>query len=186
MSPFTNPYVAKFLTLRTRLSPEECCRRLQLLTLPWMSIMLVIPWAFSRLPLMGWVDPTGFAVRKRTVSRNVSFSMQPEAKTQFTVAPDGTRMRVRLGVRRWVMILNSVGTIYVALYLVGFMLLFRFLGYPRFRGRLVVVPLLFFALLEAFAWWDWKWFREEEAFLITFLKQTLEAEEVPELPAQRG
>ena len=92
MSPFTNPYVAKFLTLRTRLSLEECCRRLQPLTLPWLSIMLVIPWAFSRLPLMGWVDPTGFAVRKRTVSRNVSLSMQPEAKTQFTVAPDGTRM----------------------------------------------------------------------------------------------
>lgn len=57
---------------------------------------------------MGWVYPTGFAVRKRTVSVNTS-SMQPEAKAQFVVAPDGTRMRVRLGPRRWVVISGYIG-----------------------------------------------------------------------------
>jgi hypothetical protein len=103
------PYSPKFLTLRTHLNSEECYRRLKPLTLPWLQSMLIIPWAFSKLPLMGWVYPTGFAVRKLTVSVNISTMMQPEAKAQFVIGPDGTRMRVRLGVRRWIAISSWIG-----------------------------------------------------------------------------
>jgi hypothetical protein len=64
-----NPFAARFLTLRTRLSPEECSRRLQEVTLPWFSTILIIPFVTSTLPLIGWVYPTGFAVRKRALLR---------------------------------------------------------------------------------------------------------------------
>src|SRR5258708_36040876 len=114
-----NPYAPRFVTLRSRLSPEECFRRLQPLTLPWLSIVLVVPWAFSKLPVMGWVWPRGFAVRKLTVSFNVTTPMQPEARAQFVVASDGTRMRVRLGVRRWVAIWIWIDFAFLIIFLEG-------------------------------------------------------------------
>ena len=84
------PSETRLVRLRTRLSPEDCFRRLKTLTLPWLSILLVFPWAFSKLPLMGWVRPTGFAVRKLTVSVNISTMMQPEAKAQLSSAAFST------------------------------------------------------------------------------------------------
>ena len=87
-----NPFDAKFVTLRTRLSSQECFGRLQEATEPWISSMLVIPFITSRRPLWGWVYPAWFAVRKRVVADH----MQPEARANFVVVPDGTRMTVRL------------------------------------------------------------------------------------------
>jgi hypothetical protein len=184
-----NPYVPTFVTLRTRLSPEECCRRLQPLTLPWISLVLVIPWAFSKLPVMGWVRSTGFAVRKVTVSPSISTMMQPEARAQFVVAPDGTRMRVRLGVRRWIAISSWIGLAYMIIFLEGFIfLLCRFQPNPRCDGPFTFLwPLVIPVTLELLAWLGAKQVvRDESAFLVHFLEQTLEAEEILESPAPLG
>ena len=184
-----NPYAPRFVTLRTRLSPEECFRRLQPLTLPGLSLVLVIPWALSKLPVMGWVRPTGFAVRKLTVSLNVSTMMQPEARAQFVVAPDGTRMRVRLGVRRWIAISSWIGLAYMIAFLEGFtFLLCRFQPNPRCNGPFTFIwPLVIPVTLELLAWLGAKQvIRDESAFLVNFLEQTLEAEEIPQIPAPLG
>lgn len=186
MMSLLNPYAPKFVTLRTRLSPEECFRRLQPVTLPWLSIQLVIPWVTSKLPLMGWVYPTGFAVRKRTVSMIIS-SLQPEAKAQFVAAPDGTCMRVRLGPRRWITVSGWIGLAFMVLFVEGLMLLCRYQGNPRCREPLVfALPLVVPALLSVLQLWGWRLIRDETVFLVDFLKQTLEAEEVPEIPATLG
>lgn len=184
-----NPYLPRFVTLRTGLSPEECFHRLQPLTLPWLSIVLVIPWAFSKLPVMGWVWPTGFAVRKLTVSLNVSTMMQPEARAQFVVAPDGTRMRVRLGVRRWIAISSWIGLAAMIIFLEGLtFLLCRFQPNPRCNGPLTFIwPLVIPVTLGLLAWLGAKQVvRDESAFLVNFLKQTLEAEEIPKSPVPLG
>lgn len=184
--PLKNPYVTRFVTLRTRLSPEDCFRRLKPLTLPWLSILLVFPWAFSKLPLMGWVWPTGFAVRKLTL--NTSTMMQPEAKAEFVVAHDGTRMRVRLGIRRWVTI--STWIILANMIIVGeglTLFICRFQPNPRCHSPFAYVWLIAFPVgLEIVGWWGaQRVVPEESAFLINFLKQTLEAEEIPEIPSDR-
>lgn len=184
-----NPYVPRFVTLRTRLSPQECFRRLQPLTLPWLSIVLVIPWAFSKLPVMGWVWPTGFALRKLTVSLKVSTILQPEAKAQFVVAPDGTHMRVRLGVRQWITISNWIGLACMIVFLQGFtFLLCRFQPNPSCNAPLAFVwPVVIPLTLELVAWLGARQVvRDESAFLVNFLKQTLEAEEIPEIPTPLG
>lgn len=182
--PLRNPYVTRIVTLRTRLSPEDCFRRLKPLTLPWLSILLVFPWAFSKLPLMGWVWPTGFAVRKLTVSLNISTMMQPEAKAQFVVAHDGTRMRVRLGIRRWVTISTWIGLAYLIIVGEGLtLLLCQFQPNPRCYSSFAYAwPIALPVVLEILAWWGaQRVVPDESASLVSFLKQTLEAEEVPEL-----
>ena len=180
--PALSPYTPRFVTLRTRLSPGECYRRLRPVTLPWIQIMLIIPWAFSKLPLMGWVYPSGFAVRKLTVSFKVATMMQPEAKAQFIAVPDGTLMRVRLGIRRWIAMLSWIGLVYVIIFAEGLaFLLCRLQPNPRCNVPLAFVwPIALPVAIELLAWWSAKpVVRDESAFLINFLKQTLEAEEVP-------
>lgn len=186
--PSKNPYVTRFVTLRTRLSPEDCFLRLKPLTLPWLSIFLVFPWAFSKLPLMGWVWPTGFAVRKLTVSFNISTMMQPEAKAEFVVAHDGTRMRVRLGIRRWVTISSWIGLAYLIIVGEGLTLFIcHFQPNPRCDSPFAYAwPIAFPVVLEILAWWGaQRVVPDESVFLVNFLKQTLEAEEIPEIPSDR-
>ena len=173
----------RFVTLRTRLSPQECYRRLQPVTLPWLPYMLVIPWLTSKLPLMGWVDPAGFAVRKR-MEFFKSSSMQPEAKAQFVAAPDGTLMRVRVGPRRWIIIVSWVGLPFIVLYMEALMMLCRYQGNPRCSGPFVyVLPFVLASVFLLFQAWGWAAVRGEAEFLVAFLKQILEAEEAQEIPA---
>jgi ABC-type sugar transport system permease subunit len=169
---------AKFLTLRTRLSPQECFCRLQRSTLPWSSAILVIPLVTSTLPLIGWVYSTGFAVRKRALHSN---GMQPEAKASFVAVSDGTHMTVRLGTRRWVTVLNFCSLTFMMLMGGGIALLCRLQGETRCTGPSVfampfVIPSSLACILLFARWLA----RDEAAFLVAFLKQTLEAEEVPE------
>ncbi len=79
-----DPFAARFITLHARLSPEECTRRLQKVTLPWISSLLVYPLVWSTLPLLGWVFATGFVVRKRAVPAT---GLQPEAKVGLVADP---------------------------------------------------------------------------------------------------
>jgi hypothetical protein len=170
-----NPFAGKFVTLRTRLSPQECFGRLQEATEPWISSILIIPYITSRRPLWGWVYPERFAVRKRTPS---SEGFKPEARARFVVAPDSTHMTVRLGFPRWLAILDVLDLAYLVLVFVGMGFLCRYMklqhcdrmfvfaiGFPLFFA---VVPLVF-----------QRQFHDESEFLLAFLKQTLEAEELP-------
>lgn len=149
LTPLLNPFAAIFVTLRTRLSPQECFGRLREATEPWISSILVIPFITSRCPLWGWVYPAWFAVRKRIVGDH----LQPEARASFLVAPDGTRMNVRLGYPRWLAILHVLNLAYIVLFLVGMGFLCRYMklqhcdrmfvfaiAFPLF---LTVGPLLF-------------------------------------------
>jgi hypothetical protein len=174
LTPLLNPFSATFVTLRTRLSSQECFGRLREATEPWISRILVIPFLTSRRPLWGWVYPAWFAVRRRVPGD----FMQPEARANFVAAPDGTRMAVRLGYPRWLAILDVFNLAYIALYLVGMGFLCRhmklqhcdrmFLFAIAFPLFLAIAPLLFP-----------RRFREDSESLLAFLKQTLEAEEVP-------
>jgi hypothetical protein len=173
--PFSlNPFAtAKLVGLRARLSPAECQRRLEAVTLPWTSLMLVAPFVKSSLPLMGWVYPTGFAVRKRFLRYN---RLQPEAKAQFVATPDGTRMTVRLGTRRWVTILCFYG--------LGFAMLFgagvQFLSPNKSRAFLgALVEIAFFLALGLWLLATQRKSQDQVQFLLDFLKQALEAEEIP-------
>ena len=177
-----NPPV-EYVTLRTRLSSEECFRRLQPLTLPWMSIMLIIPWAFSKLPVMGWVWPTGFALRKITIDPLKQLSgLQPEVKAQFVVLPNGgTQMHVRLGARRWITVFGWMGIVYIVLFGEALTFLCRSTGNLRYNGPWTFLwPLVLPALVLVVQIWPWRQVRVEKEFLVNFLKQTLEAEELPE------
>lgn len=97
-----NPFAVEHRTLRTRLAPEECFRRLEPLVIPWGSRVPIL-WsaqATAGRPLIGAVSAAGFAVRKKIPYKN---DLQTEASARFELAPDGTRMRVRLGARSWVL-----------------------------------------------------------------------------------
>jgi hypothetical protein len=177
-----NPPV-EYVTLRTRLSPEECFHRLQPLTLPWISTLFIIPWAFSKLPVMGWVWPTGFALRKITIDPLQQLNgLQPEAKAQFVLAPEGgTQMRVRLGVRTWITVFGWVAIVYVVLFGEVLNLLCRWTGNQRCKEPSAFLwPLVLPVLFVIFQMWPWRQVRIEKTFLVNFLKQTLQAEEVPE------
>jgi hypothetical protein len=170
-----NPFAkATFVTLRTRLSPQECQRRLRAVTLPWPSVILGISWVSSALPLMGWVYPTGFAVRKRFLMID---GMQPEAKARFEQAADGTRMTVRLGTRRWVMILCFYGLGLAMVYAGGLQLLLGGSTRRAYVGAVVAVAL--YSTLMVLLLVNQRKGRDQAAFLVAFLKQALEAEEVP-------
>jgi len=173
-----NPFASKFVTLRTRLSPQECFARLQGATEPWISSVLVIPLITSRRPLWGWVDPAWFAVRKRVLARK---GMQPEARARFSVSPGGTRMTVRLGFPRWIAILDALGFAYIALYLVGMGFLCRFMKLQH-CDRMFVFAIAFPLFLAVAQVLFPRRFRDESEFLLAFLKETLEAEEVPPRP----
>jgi hypothetical protein len=140
-------------------------------------MILVIPWVTSKLPLTGWVYPTGFAVRK--TPRYGPGGLQPEAKASFVVASDGTRLIVRLGPRRWVTVAGVMELAYLVLFLEGLILLCRYQGNPRCSGpSALAMPFVLPAMLAGFLLCGVRRFRDEAASLVTVLKQTLEAEEV--------
>ncbi len=179
MSSALNPFGAKYRTLRTRLAPEECLRRLEPLIIPWTSRMAIL-WsagAFAGRPFIGVLSPHGFALRKKIPYKN---DLQTEASARFELAPDGTRMRVRLGARRWVVLLLSFWLSVVTLIMMLVPYLCR--AYPRScHGSLpswaaYAVPLFALAILVLGRWLA----RNDAEFLLAKLKEALAAEEVPE------
>ena len=77
-------------------------------------------------PLIGAVSPYGFALRKKIFYKN---DLQIEASARFEIAPDGTRMRVRLGARRWVLFFMSLWLSIITVIMVSVPYLCR--TYPR-------------------------------------------------------
>lgn len=126
-------------------------------------------------PLIGAVSAVGFAVRKKIPYKN---DRQTEASARFEIAPDGTRMRVRLGVRRWVLLFMSLWLSVITLIMFSVPYLCRAYphschGDPSFAP---VVPILAACILALGRWLS----RNDADFLIAKLKETLAAEEVPE------
>lgn len=125
---------------------------------------------------MGWVSPAGFALRKRIRYGN---GLQTEASAKFVVAPDGTRMIVRLGPRRWVVVSLAICLVWIALAVAGLALACYFLTGARCGGPPAMsfaLPFLFAGILVFARWLA----RDDAEFLIAVLKQTLQAEEVSE------
>jgi hypothetical protein len=97
LSRYLNPVWQETLTLRTRLSPEECMARLQ-------ARLVSGP-----LPRSWWAPSSGQAMRGR-VSRSgfalavYHFGTRPRRTTEatgaFVAQPSGTRIVVRLGMSR--------------------------------------------------------------------------------------
>ncbi len=174
LTPLLNPFAATCVTLRTRLSSQECFGRLRDATEPWISSIFVIPFITSRRPLWGWVYAAWFAVRKRVPGNH----MQPEARANFVAAPDGTRMTVRLGYPRWIAILDVLNLAYIVLFLVGMGFLCRYVKLQH-CDRMFMFAIAFPLFLAVAPLLSQRRFREESEFLLAFLKQTLEAEEVP-------
>lgn len=177
MSSPLNPFAVEYLTLRTRLAPEECCRRLEPLVMPWGSRMAIV-WPTKEMlgrPLKGAVSPAGFALRKKIFYKN---DLQTEGSARFELAPDGTRMRVRLGARRWVLLFMSLWLSVITVIMVSVPYLCH--AYPRScHGDpwfTPAVPVLAACILVLGRWLS----RHDAEFLISFLKEKLQAEEVPE------
>ena len=165
--------------LRTRLTPEECSHRLEPLVIPWGSRMALV-WPTKELlgrPLVGMVSPAGFALRKKLPYKN---DLQTEASARFEIAPDGTRLRVRLGARSWVLyfMLLWLSVITIIMGAVPFLCQ----AYPRScHGNLppwaaFSIPVFAACILVLGRWLS----RNEGEFLVSFLKEKLSAEEVPE------
>ena len=179
MSSSLNPFGVEYRVLRTRLAPEECCRRLEPLVIPWSARMAILWSAQARAgrPLIGAVSPYGFAVRKKIFYKN---DLQTEASARFELAPDGTRMRVRLGARTWVVFFMSLWLSIITVVMVSVPYLCH--AYPKScHGNLPPwaaygIPVFAACILVLGRWLS----RNDAEFLIAQLKETLAAEEVPE------
>jgi hypothetical protein len=110
--------------------------------------------------------------------QEVGDHLQPEARASFLVAPDGTRMNVRLGYPRWLAILHVLNLAYIVLFLVGMGFLCRYMKLQH-CDRMFVFAIAFPLFLTVGPLLFPRRFREQSEFLLAFLKQTLEAEEVP-------
>lgn len=185
MSSSINPFAVEYRTLRTRLAPEECFRRLEPLVIPWGSRMAMV-WPSKEMlgrPLIGAVSSAGFELRRKIVYKN---DLQTAASARFELAPDGTRMRVRLGARRWVLFFMSLWFSVITVLMLSVPYLCR--AYPRScHGDpwfAPAVPIFAACILVLGRWLS----RDDAEFLISFLKEKLNAEEMPEsdFPAQSG
>jgi hypothetical protein len=128
-------------------------------------------------PLIGAVSPAGFELCRRIVYKN---DLQTAATARFELAPDGTRMRIRLGARRWVLLFLSLWlSVITAIMLSVPYLCQKFPG--SCHGNLppwvaYSIPLFAFCILALGRWLS----RNDGEFLISFLKEKLQAEETPE------
>jgi hypothetical protein len=128
-------------------------------------------------PLIGAVTQYGFALRKKIFYKN---DLQIEAAARFELAPDGTRMRVRLGTRRWVLLIMTLWLSIITLVLAAVHYLCH--AYPLSCHGSVppwaapAVPIFAAFILVLGRWLS----RDDAEFLIARLKETLAAEEVPE------
>ena len=140
---------------------------------------MAILWSaeYRSRPLIGTVSPAGFALRKKIAYKN---DLQTEASAHFDLAPDGTRMRVRLGARRWVVLFMSLWLSVITVIMLSVPYLCR--AYPKScHGNLppwaaYSIPLFAAGILVLGRWLS----RNDAEFLISFLKEKLNAEEVPE------
>ena len=171
--------------LRTQLNSEQCCERLQHQVGQWNWYLYPIP----EQPLRGVVSKTGFTLRKTTRYRN---DFQPVASGKLASAPDGTRIEVRLATAPG----GSFFTFWLGLWLFMLIVVVPFVIVRSFFRSVplfikatflaAVIPLCLL-LLWAFAQslFDAGRLRgsEESAFLLNFLRETLEAEDLTNVSA---
>ena len=86
-------------------------------------------------------------------------------------------MNVRLGYPRWLAILHVLNLAYIVLFLVGMGFLCRYMKLQH-CDRMFVFAIAFPLFLTVGPLLFPRRFREQSEFLLAFLKQTLEAEEV--------
>lgn len=128
-------------------------------------------------PLIGLVSPAGFELRRKIVYKN---DLQTAATARFELAPDGTRMRIRLGARRWVVLFMSLWLSVITVIMVSVPYLCR--ANPKScHGNLppwvaYSTPIFAFCILALGRWLS----RNDAEFLTALLKEKLQAEEVPE------
>ena len=170
--------------LRTRLTPEACYERLRART-----VSLLAPTTLfsrpSRRPVYGSVSRQGFALTKYTLLyRN---DLRTEASGRFLLAPDGgTEIPVRLGMSRVPAVFMTFWFGFIAVFIAGAIV--AWLGGPvRAYGSPALLILFALAMaglgvaFMAFARWL---SRNEGPFLLRFLCELLEAEEIRTV--QRG
>src|SRR6476646_4857351 len=150
----------------TRVSPDQCCRRIRNKPCHWLDLV-------PERPLKGGVSPTGFSVtlipwwpcRGRALGSGVV------AYGRIAPVPDGTRIVVRFGLP-WFICL-------VLVLLGGWGLLEVVSGVPLHRLTLPQIlfplfPFLAFSALQLFLFLSAQWQRD---YLLQLLKTILAAEE---------
>ena len=85
---------------------------------------------------------------------------------------------MRVGFPRWIAILDVLGLAYIVLFLAGMGFLCRYMKLQH-CDRMFVFAIAFPLFLTVAPLLFERRFRDESEFLLSFLKQTLEAEEVP-------
>jgi hypothetical protein len=171
------PWAAEHRALETRFSPEEC----RLLLEPHVASGFAF---WTDRPVRGSARSGGFSLTKSISYRN---SFQTQAAGKFVRTDAGTHIRVRLGLSRPVAALFTFWLLgLTAFAALGFLMLVADL--PRSLNtanlsspvRLVAVVggmLTFGVALQTFGRWL---ARDEADFLMRFLGETLEAQELPE------
>ena len=179
-----DPIAAEHYTLVTTLSADECQARLQ---------EQLVTWSFPRNlflppvpgPIQGSVTTEGFAITKYTpLMRN---TMRPQAWGQFVRESNGTRIALRIGSRPGRAVL-MLAWLCLALFLATISVLAALSGRQEPSGAesAVLLPLLLpiggvfiFVIGRVLA-------QGEDVFLLAFLRETLEAEEVEQVDADDG
>jgi hypothetical protein len=155
--------------LSTRLMPADCEQRIRACAASW-PMWRPTP----QHPVAGTVSRTGFCLTKAIKIRN---SFQTEARGTFTPAEQGTRIDVTLGPSPLVLAVGLVWLLLVLWFLAaGFAEGMLELAATGFTPSLLPLGMLLvgvatFAIGRLLA-------RGEDAFLLRFLMQELEADEV--------
>jgi hypothetical protein len=169
------PWAAEHRTLETRVSPDACRDRLTPLVGSWFS-------AWSTCPVRGSVHNDGFSIAKTIHYRN---SFQIQASGRFEQNATGTRIRVRLGFSLvvaafftfWMLGVSAFFAVSLLALIADLPRSLSTMGLAGPAGFVLVLGgmLAFGVVLQAFGRWL---ARDEADFLLRFLADTLEADEV--------
>ncbi len=163
-------WIAESHVLATKLSPSECEARLRARTAGW---PLWRPTADH--PVAGSVSRTCFSLTKAISGRN---SFQTEARGTLTAEEHGTRIQVTLGPSPLVLVFVLLWLAFDAAFLIaglqGEVVIGTGLGFPP-----VAIPVAMLVIGIAVVGLGRLSARRESTFLLRFLHDELQAEELP-------
>ncbi len=154
--------------------PEECARRLRMVTDPSRRFR-------GKNPLVGNISDTALRLRRRLAYRN---TFQTHLFAVLTPQDTGTHLRCRFGMHPAAMGFLAVWFAFVGIGLaVGFVVAFNLFGIEHGNTPLwpaAIVPV--FMAIFAFVWLKLarRLADEDETFLLEFMRFSLDAEPMPE------
>lgn len=171
-----NPFAAEHHTFITKLSPQQCRERLEAQRVP-------LFWAFKRMHIpsesqvAGRISEQSFSIYRYTHYRN---SFKTVASGELRLESGGTRIAVRLSLHPWVvtfmMFYLAFALLIETIVLLAGVFFFGTRAGPPFLLELAPLALSIWAV--AIYVMGRRTARGDDRFLLKFLKESLEAEEI--------